>query len=414
MPNQGDTVLSQEKKVQGDSSWGVDAGGTSTVKGLSKATCERFDKVETSLTIVDRRTIAMESTLAVILKNLEKLESKDERKKSETVAEPEKGETDVNESNDRLDSTEDEPNTRGILNKKKVYGGYNGDLNPDDSERDFDGSLNIYRMVQYPEKKHTKNESERFVKSIWTEVRIGSDLKGKGIQIKGLPDGAHKFKVYLDNSWKLVQASDVSVFHKLRQIQRALFQAAIPYDLWPVKFSLLLEGDFQVIQKFIDKTVASWPQSLEATFQLLDRHGTMRRPIIQFARLSPFQSEGYANFAWRLRTAFQELPRQPYFDSTIRDMLFETVKTYMPSVWSTIQPKIRMPTAQLVEEIVIQAGIIAQMPVEQAIYSKAGINVTLQGQSAPYYQYEISPVTSGAPGKAQIIQPNAISTDTGL
>ncbi|RKF83151.1 hypothetical protein GcM1_162003 [Golovinomyces cichoracearum] len=54
------------------------------------------------------------------------------------------------------------------------------------------------------------------------------------------------------------------------------------------------------------------------------------------------------------------------------------------------------------------------MPVEQAIYSKTGIKITLQGQSAPYYQYEISPTTSGAPGKAQIIKPNAISTNTGL
>ncbi|RKF76983.1 hypothetical protein GcC1_067033, partial [Golovinomyces cichoracearum] len=151
MPNQGDTVLN--------------AGGTSTVKGLAKATRERFDKVETSLTIVDRRTITTESTLAVILKKLEKLESRDERKKSETVIGPEKGETDVNENNDGVDSTEDEPNTRGIINKKKNYGGYNGDLNPDDSERNFDGSLNIYRTVQYPEKQHTKNESERFVRA---------------------------------------------------------------------------------------------------------------------------------------------------------------------------------------------------------------------------------------------------------
>ncbi|RKF58994.1 hypothetical protein GcC1_179026 [Golovinomyces cichoracearum] len=54
------------------------------------------------------------------------------------------------------------------------------------------------------------------------------------------------------------------------------------------------------------------------------------------------------------------------------------------------------------------------MPVEQAIYSKPGINITLQGQSAPYYQYEISPATPEAPSKAEIIQPNAISTNTGL
>ena len=146
----------------------------------------------------------------------------------------------------------------------------------------------------------------------------------------------------------------------------------------------------------------------------MDWHGTMRRPIVQFARLAPFQNEGYANFAWRLRKLFQELPRQPHFDSAVRDMLFEAIKTYIPSVWSAIQPKIRMPTAQLVEEMVIQAGIIAHMPIEQAIYSKAGSSITLQGQSAPYYQYEISPATPGAPGKAQIIQPNALETNTGL
>ena len=51
----------------------------------------------------------------------------------------------------------------------------------------------------------------------------------------------------------------------------------------------MLEGDFQVIQEFIDNTVATWPQALEATFQLMDRHGTLRRPIVQFARLAPFQ-----------------------------------------------------------------------------------------------------------------------------
>ncbi|KAI1002620.1 hypothetical protein K3495_g5584 [Podosphaera aphanis] len=93
-----------------------------------------------------------------------------------------------------------ELNAHGTLKKKIVYGGYNSDLDPDDSERNFDSSLNIYRMAQYPEKQHTKNESERSVKSVWPEVRIASDLKGKGAQIKGLPDGAHKFKVYLDNS----------------------------------------------------------------------------------------------------------------------------------------------------------------------------------------------------------------------
>ncbi|RKF55746.1 hypothetical protein OnM2_087062 [Erysiphe neolycopersici] len=164
----------------------------------------------------------MKNTPTVIFKKLERLESKDDRNKPEIAVEPDKGETDVNESNYDVDSTEEEPNTRGILYKKRVYGGYNGDLNPDDSERNFDGSFNIYRMAQYPEKQHTKNESERFVKSIWLEVKIASDLKEKGIQIKGLPEGAHKFKVYLDNLWKLVQASDVSIFHKLRQIQRAL------------------------------------------------------------------------------------------------------------------------------------------------------------------------------------------------
>ena len=247
---------------------GVDANRKSNLKGLTKATRERFDKVEASLNLLDQRTITMENTLAVILQKLEKFESSNFRQRYEAATEPEREEVEIYQGNYDVDATKDinEPNTRGTLDKKRVYGGYNGDLNMDESERNFNGSLNIYRSAQHPDRKHINNENERFVKSIWPEVRIASDLKGKGIQVKGLPDGAYKFKVFLDNSWKLVQASDVSIFHKLRQIQRALFQAATPYDLWPVELSLMLEGDFQVIQQFIDNTVATWPQALEATF----------------------------------------------------------------------------------------------------------------------------------------------------
>ena len=218
MSGKSDAVSAQEASVQGDTTWGVDANGTSNLKGLTRATRERFDKVEASLTVLDQRTLTTENTLTMILQKLEKFESSNSRQRYEAAAEPEGEEAEIYQGNYGVDATKEinEPSTRGTLDEKKVYGGYNSDLNMDESERNFGGSLNIYRSAQHSDRQHTNNESERFVKSIWPEARIACDLKGKGIQVKGLPDGAHKFKVFLDNSWKLVQASDVSIFHKLR------------------------------------------------------------------------------------------------------------------------------------------------------------------------------------------------------
>ena len=83
-------VSAREAIVQGDTTWGVDANGTSTLKGLTKATRERFNKFEASLTVLDQRTIIIENTLTVILQKLEKFESSNSRQRYEAAAEPER------------------------------------------------------------------------------------------------------------------------------------------------------------------------------------------------------------------------------------------------------------------------------------------------------------------------------------
>lgn len=82
--------------------------------------------------------------------------------------------------------------------------------------------------------------------------------------------------------------------------------------------SILLEGNFQFTQKFIDSTTVSFPRVVKTNMQLMDWHETMGFPVIQFVRLTTFKSEGYANFVWRSRAAFLELPGQPHYDFAIR------------------------------------------------------------------------------------------------
>ena len=87
----------------------------------------------------------------------------------------------------------------------------------------------------------------------------------------------------------------------------------------------------------------------------------------------------------------------------------------MPRVWSQIYARIGgFSTPQIIEEINVLAGTICRYGIEDHIFGTPSMNVTLQGQAAPYYELKVGESTNTAPGKAEILQPDARTTQTGL
>ncbi|KAI0990766.1 hypothetical protein K3495_g17421, partial [Podosphaera aphanis] len=131
--------------------------------------------------------------------------------------------------------------------------------------------------------------------------------------------------------------------------------------------------------------------------------------------MAPYKEESYLNFAWRIRAAFYALPVQSQESPHVRDMLHEIMKMYMPRAWAQLLSRISILTnPELVEEVIVLAGNISRFEVENHIYTRPSVNVTLQGQASPYYQLQVGESTTTTPGKAEIVQPNAQTTQTGL
>lgn len=108
-------------------------------------------------------------------------------------------------------------------------------------------------------------------------------------------------------------------------------QAGVPYLLWAIKFSPLLEEDFQSISAFIDRCSPTWTEALEGLFKILERRGTLHKSVPAFARLSLMQDEDYKNFAWRMRDAFfvEIVPAVAERRITVRHFAHETVTMHM-------------------------------------------------------------------------------------
>ncbi|KAI1004851.1 hypothetical protein K3495_g3361, partial [Podosphaera aphanis] len=170
-----------------------------------------------------------------------------------------------------------------------------------------DGKINIHHVPQ-EEAPRPHNLGEKYVQEIWPEVKLRKQIIALGILYDRIPEDAYRIRVVLDRSWEMHLATDTGIFLKLREIQRSLVQAAVPYQLWASKLSPLLDGDFQAVSRYIETNHATWTQALEAIFECMERHGTLRRPVVTFARMAPYKEESYLNFAWRIRAAFYALP----------------------------------------------------------------------------------------------------------
>lgn len=397
--------------------WGNDVNNHSNVNSLRTATIARFETVEASLQEIKSLNNQILSKLSALEKNQSARPGKEAEKEQaeeqdETGEKDKDGEKDENGGKTDKDKDKDEgkKENRDSSDHEKDA----SELKPNGPQRNLDGTLDLFQTTPY-EKRHTNNQSERYVLRIWPEVKLPAAVRAAGIRVSEIPLDAYKFRVMLDNSWRLVRASDPTNFLKLRQIQRALYLAAVPYLLWSVRIAPYLEGDFRIVQTYIENNRPVWPQTLEAIFQVMNHHGTLKRPVVIFARLAPYQNENYSNFAWRIRDTFYELTQEARENDVVREILQEHLKNYMPSVWSALQPKLSyLQVAGIIEEATIQAGIVAQIPIENHIYAKPDVNITLQGPTAPYHQLQITGATPSAPGKAEFVQPNAMKTATGL
>ena len=192
-------------------------------------------------------------------------------------------------------------------------------------ERLYDGTLNVHYVPPYS-KPYMDDDGERYVEGIWPEVKLRNAAEAIGINVADIPADSYRIRVNLERQWEIKLAADTTIFLKLREIQRTFYQAALPYKLWAVKLAPLLTGDFQAVARYIDINNVSWLQALEAIFQCMEKHGTLRRPVVAFSQLIQAKEENYLNFAWRIRDAFYALPLAVQQASHVREMLYELLK----------------------------------------------------------------------------------------
>lgn len=401
--------------------WGLDRNSHPNLQRLTTQSRERFEGLEGRLGTIGGSLEEVKADIRSVTNQLSSILARLDSNSNVPQTDQPRGEQSTNTSNSDNPSTDNTPPHGTNDDSPRI--GRSSVRFPNQAkaldqevwtteERLPTGKLNLHRSAAY-KKKHTENASEQYTHRVWPEIKLPDAVKAAGIEVDIVPKDAYKHRVILDNSWTLYRANDLRVFEKLKLIQKALYQAAYPYKLWSTKLATLLDGDFKVVSIFIEANQPDWCMALEAVFQTLDHHGTLRRPVVQFSRMAPVQDENYLNFAWRVRNAYYELPAEDQRQYITREMLFSTMSTYTPSIWNNLEQKrSTMHTAQLIEEMVLQASVICQVPVESHIFSKPATNVTLQGSSAPYYQLQISGATPAEPGKSQISQPP--STMTGL
>ncbi|MGI4816396.1 MAG: hypothetical protein ACRYE7_00150 [Janthinobacterium lividum] len=280
----------------------------------------------------------------------------------------------------------------------------------------LDGKLNVHLAPVPAEPKSTTTDaSEQYTRNIWPEVKLARDVNRLGIVTDRIPPDSYRIRVIIEKDWAISRADDAAIFEKLRKIQRGLLQSGLTYILWPSKLSPLLDGDFRAVARLIDNHDVSWTEALEAIFTTMEEHGSLRGTVSNFARLTPAQNEHYANFAWRIRDSFYDLPVDSQQAPAIRQILVDLLRNSMPRVWLEVKDKqAHLTTAQLVEQAIVVSSSIAKFAIEDHIYGKPSTRITLQGQAAPYYEMEISSATPSAPGRATIVQPNAMNTQTKL
>ena len=161
---------------------------------------------------------------------------------------------------------------------------------------------------------------KNLVKDIWPEAKFKLEI------FYSDSGSCSDRNIVIKSEWKLSRASS-DVFSKLRDIQTALYLAMIPYNLWPQRVAIEMDGDFILVRRIIGQFDVSWMQTLEAFFETLDNHEMLQEPVPEFARLAPYKDESYLDYAWRVRNRLFNLPMYIRGSNIVRGIAIKNIKT---------------------------------------------------------------------------------------
>ncbi|VDB84225.1 Bgt-20623 [Blumeria graminis f. sp. tritici] len=172
---------------------------------------------------------------------------------------------------------------------------------------------------------------EKFVKEAWPQALLAHEVNHEAYT-------SIKNKVIIRPELRLDKANS-TVFSKLAEIQSVFRIALVPYWYWPQRLCLDMKEDFQCTRVWAEENPATtWPLLLEAIFKTMQRLDVLHSPRTIFSRLAARDGEDVKSFTTRIRECYYGLSKQDRGSNTTRDTLSDITKTYLPHIWTHLQP----------------------------------------------------------------------------
>ncbi|KAI1435146.1 hypothetical protein GGR50DRAFT_694479 [Xylaria sp. CBS 124048] len=261
-------------------------------------------------------------------------------------------------------------------------------------KRLHDNTLNLHR---YHHAEVAFNDQERNVQLVFPQAILRPDSRRLG-------KCEARNKISFPSHMKLVKA-DAAVLDQLREFQRRLIASLVPYDMWAMRVSQEMYGDFYVVSEFIQNCRSpKWIDLLEAVIQVLGEHNALHSPLTTFVSILPAQGESYVNYLWRVREAYQRLQGNQRDTHQTRDVIVDKLRAYAPSIWLHLEYRAAdYNNGQLMEAATRLAATITHTAIEPKVYGTPETTVQLQGTSAPFFDYHIGAATTDRPASAKIV-----------
>ncbi|KAI1430430.1 hypothetical protein GGR50DRAFT_702432, partial [Xylaria sp. CBS 124048] len=261
-------------------------------------------------------------------------------------------------------------------------------------KRLHDNTLNLHR---YHHAEVAFNDQERNVQLVFPQAILRPDSQRLG-------KCEARNKISFPSHMKLIKA-DAAVLDQLREFQRRLIAALVPYEMWAMRVSQEMYGDFYVVSEFIQNSRSpKWIDLLEAVIQILAEHNALHSPLTTFVSILPAQGESYVNYLWRVREAYQRLQGNQRDTHQTRDVIIDKLRAYAPSIWLHLEYRAAdYNNGQLMEAATRLAATITHTAIEPKVYGTPETTIPLQGTAAPFFDYRIGAATTDRPASAKIV-----------
>ena len=135
-----------------------------------------------------------------------------------------------------------------------------------------------------------------------------------------------------------------------------------------------MKEDFQGTRVWAEENLSTtWPLLLEAISKTMQRLDVLHSPRTLFSRLSAKDGEDMNSFASRIRNSYYHLSKADRDSDTTRDTLADITKSYLPHVWTLLQPTmVGRLTREGIESLVQIAGRISKWLTHTNLCTSAG------------------------------------------